>query len=65
MCRKVGQKKEFLEMQITQKCTKLAPYDICGKGLTIRYLMGKLCEFLVLNIFLYSFIYAGFFSQNF
>ena len=37
---------------------------ICGKRWTIRYLMGKLCEFLVLNIFLYSFIYAGFFSQN-
>ena len=25
--------------------------------------MGKLCGFLVLNIFMYSFIYAGFFSQ--
>jgi hypothetical protein len=28
----------------------LAPKDICGKGWTIRYLMGKLCEFLALNI---------------
>ena len=26
--------------------------------------MGKLCEFLVLNIFMYSFIYAGYFSQK-
>jgi hypothetical protein len=26
--------------------------------------MGKLCEFLVLNIFMYSFIYAGFFLSK-
>jgi hypothetical protein len=27
--------------------------------------MGKLCEFLVLNIFMYSFIYAGIFLKPF
>ena len=37
-------------MQITQKCTTFAPQNICGKEWTIRYLMGKLCEVLVLNI---------------
>ena len=35
-------------MQIHKNIQNWPPGDICGKGWTIRYLMWKLCEFLVL-----------------